>query len=86
MEASPHGAAIELVLKTQQRIIREADTEDWWHDTKERRKSNLIIFITPTIVQDSDFQPTQTDFLHTPPKDKADVEEAAWLGWRLALW
>lgn len=32
----------------------------------ERKKNNLIIFITPTIVQDSDFQVNQDDFLKTP--------------------
>jgi type II secretory pathway component GspD/PulD (secretin) len=30
-------------------------------------KDNLIIFITPTIVQDEDFQPTTTDFLNSKP-------------------
>ncbi len=32
----------------------------------ERKKNNLIIFITPTIVQDSDFQPDRDEFLKTP--------------------
>lgn len=32
----------------------------------ERKKNNLIIFITPTIVKDSDFQPDHDDFLQTP--------------------
>jgi type II secretory pathway component GspD/PulD (secretin) len=31
-------------------------------------KDNLIIFITPTIVKDDDFQPTTTDFLASRPK------------------
>lgn len=35
-------------------------------DYKQRIKSNLIVFITPTIVQDSDFQETQSKFLKTP--------------------
>ena len=40
------------------------------HESKQRAQKNLIIFITPTIVQDSDFQPTTTDYLKTPlPKD-----------------
>lgn len=46
-------------------------------DTKERRKSNLIIFITPTIVQNEDFQHTPSDFLQNKPKEKPDVEESA---------
>jgi type II secretory pathway component GspD/PulD (secretin) len=35
-------------------------------DSKSRQKSNLLIFITPTIVEDSDFQPTKSTFLQTP--------------------
>ena len=31
-------------------------------DTKSRQKSNLIVFLTPTIVEDSDFQPTKTEY------------------------
>src|SRR5439155_21901884 len=34
-------------------------------DTKSRQKSNLLIFITPTIVQEDDFQPTKSEFLKT---------------------
>ncbi len=33
------------------------------HDSKELRRQNLTIFITPTIIQDADFQPAQTEFL-----------------------
>jgi general secretion pathway protein D len=33
---------------------------------KSRQKGNLLIFITPTIVQDEDFMPTKSDFLKTP--------------------
>jgi type IV pilus assembly protein PilQ len=47
-------------------------------DTKTRAKANLIIFVTPTIVRDFDFQPTATDFLQNKPKDKPDTEESAW--------
>ena len=35
-EASPHTAALQLVFKTQQAVIREVDNEDWRHDVKER--------------------------------------------------
>ncbi len=45
--------------------------------SKNRRKSNLLIFVTPTIVEDEDFQPTQTDFLQRkPPVDGPDEEIA----------
>jgi type II secretory pathway component GspD/PulD (secretin) len=44
--------------------------------SKDRRKANLIIFITPTIVTDEDFMPTQTDFLKKkPPVDESDSAE-----------
>ena len=39
-------------------------------DSKNRLKQNLLIFITPTIVQDADFQPTKTDFLKNPGADQ----------------
>jgi general secretion pathway protein D len=35
------------------------------HGTKERNQQNLILFITPTIVQDNDFQKTESTFLKT---------------------
>jgi type II secretory pathway component GspD/PulD (secretin) len=34
--------------------------------SKIRDKSNLLIFVTPTIVADEDYQPTETDFLRQP--------------------
>ena len=36
-------------------------------ENKSMNKDNLIIFLTPTIVQDSDFQPASTDFLQSQP-------------------
>jgi Bacterial type II and III secretion system protein/Bacterial type II/III secretion system short domain len=49
-------------------------------DSKDRIKQNLLIFITPTIVQDTDFQPTKTTFLSTPlpAKDSMDEDWSAW--------
>lgn len=47
-------------------------------DKKERDQANLMIFITPSIVQDSDFQPTHTDFLKTRPDDTSEGEWSAW--------
>jgi type II secretory pathway component GspD/PulD (secretin) len=49
-------------------------------DSKERLQSNLLIFITPTIVQDSDFQPSETaaEYLKTQPEDIADKPWTAW--------
>ena len=43
---------------------------------KKRDKRNLILFITPTIVTDEDFSPTQSDFLRRkPPVDRSDSDE-----------
>ncbi len=49
-------------------------------DSKSRQKSNLIIFITPTIIEETDFQPTETKFLKSAPPLKDGVEED-WSSW-----
>jgi type II secretory pathway component GspD/PulD (secretin) len=49
-------------------------------DSKSRQKNNLIIFITPTIVQDTDYQPTKTDFMKSPVPLK-DTIEGDWSSW-----
>jgi general secretion pathway protein D len=36
-------------------------------ENKSMTKDNLIIFLTPTIIKDSDFQPATTDFLKSKP-------------------
>lgn len=51
------------------------------HEEKRRDKANLIIFITPTVIQDSDFIPTETTFLkNRPPGEQVekDQEESWW--------
>jgi general secretion pathway protein D len=47
---------------------------------KARNKSNLLIFLTPTIVDDSAFQLTSsgTDFLKSKVTEKPEVVESAW--------
>jgi type II secretory pathway component GspD/PulD (secretin) len=50
------------------------------HDTKARQKSELLVFVTPTIVQDSDYQPTTSTFLKTPVP-ASDVLEGDWSAW-----
>jgi type II secretory pathway component GspD/PulD (secretin) len=50
------------------------------HDSKTRTKSNLTIFITPTIVQDTDYQPTKTHYLETPAP-KSEYFEGDWDSW-----
>ena len=49
-------------------------------DTKSRQKSNLLVFLTPTIVQEEDFQPTPTSFLKNPVPTK-DTVEGDWSAW-----
>lgn len=48
------------------------------HESKSQIKKNLIIFITPTIVQSEDFQPTQTDFLKAKIPNEAKTDFGAW--------
>ena len=53
-------------------------------ESKTQNKKNLIIFITPTIVRDEDFQPTQTDFLKNKPNDRPTANFGAWACFRPA--
>jgi len=47
-------------------------------DSKSRQKNNLLVFITPTIVVDEDYQPTKSTFLKTP---MGSIEEKPWSAW-----
>jgi general secretion pathway protein D len=49
-------------------------------DGKDRKNTDLVLFITPTIVQDGDYQPTKTSYLQTPVPKK-DVLEGEWSAW-----
>jgi type II secretory pathway component GspD/PulD (secretin) len=55
-------------------------------DSKSRQKSNLLVFITPTIVQGSDFQPTKSNFLQTPLGSTDDKNWSAWDSGKPADW
>lgn len=48
------------------------------HDSKALTRQNLTIFITPTIVQETDFQPAKTDYLKQTGNE--DVQEG-WNSW-----
>ncbi len=50
-------------------------------DSKSRTKSNMIVFLTPTIVEDEDFQPTKSNFLKTVVPVNDTVEEGDWSAW-----
>jgi Flp pilus assembly secretin CpaC len=41
-------------------------------ESKAREKANLIIFLTPTIIEDSDMQPYRTEFLNTQMPEHED--------------
>jgi type II secretory pathway component GspD/PulD (secretin) len=47
-------------------------------DGKSRKKSNLIIFVTPSIVESEDFQTYKSQFLKTKLEDKKEPVEPAW--------
>ena len=45
-------------------------------ESKAREKANLIIFLTPTIIEDADFQPYRTEFLNTKMPEHDDTMPA----------
>jgi general secretion pathway protein D len=47
-------------------------------DNKERNQNNLLIFLTPTIVEESDFQPTKSNFLKSIVPEVSSDEWSAW--------
>jgi len=50
-------------------------------DSKSRQKSNLMVFVTPTIVEDSDFHPTHSKFLKETPIPTSDELDGEWSSW-----
>ena len=46
------------------------------YDSKGRNKDNILIFVTPTIISDSDYQTANTRFLKTKAISPSDAEEA----------
>lgn len=53
---------------------------------KQRTKSNLVIFITPTIVDETDYQPASGTFLKTRPPKADDQDPNAWDGGKPYDW
>lgn len=48
-------------------------------DTKSRNKQNLLIFVTPTIITESDFQSLpKSQFLNAAPLESGEVKDNAW--------
>jgi type II secretory pathway component GspD/PulD (secretin) len=48
------------------------------HENKERTTQNLMIFVTPSIIGQEDFQATKSRFLKSKVVDAPDTEESAW--------
>jgi len=50
------------------------------HENKARDKKNLLIFVTPTIIKDTDFRPEQSQFLQTKPVTMSGASDfnSAW--------
>jgi type II secretory pathway component GspD/PulD (secretin) len=48
------------------------------HSTKELERGNLTVFITPTVVKDTDFQPSETTYLKTTDKQAVLEDWSAW--------
>jgi type II secretory pathway component GspD/PulD (secretin) len=47
-------------------------------DTKTHSKQTILIFVTPTIVQDQDFQPAEKGFLKRKQQWPAEIAEPPW--------
>jgi Flp pilus assembly secretin CpaC len=47
-------------------------------ETKESQKANLIIFLTPTIIENEDFQPHRTEFLNTVMPEHPSEKPEYW--------
>jgi len=48
------------------------------HDSKELVRQNLTIFITPTVVEDTDFQPAQSTYLQTTGNEPIHEDWSWW--------
>jgi type II secretory pathway component GspD/PulD (secretin) len=47
-------------------------------DTKDHTRDTILIFVTPTIIQSSDFQPTETEFLRSKNEAMPTGKDSAW--------
>lgn len=53
---------------------------------KQRTKSNLVIFVTPTIIDEGDYQQHSSTFLKTRPPEAKEAGENAWDGGKPYNW
>jgi len=47
-------------------------------NTKDHTRDTILIFVTPTIIQQSDFQPTTTDFLRSKNEAMPSSQDSTW--------
>jgi type IV pilus assembly protein PilQ len=47
-------------------------------DSKSHQRDSILIFVTPTIIQDGDFQPTDSGFLARKPTTMTPMDEKSW--------
>ena len=47
-------------------------------DSKSHQRQTILIFVTPTIIQDQDYQPSNSKFLRQKPEAPSGVPEKAW--------
>jgi type II secretory pathway component GspD/PulD (secretin) len=47
-------------------------------NSKDHTRDTILIFVTPTILKDTDFQPTSTDFLRTRNEPMPPTTDRAW--------
>jgi len=70
------------VQRTKVPILGDIPVLGWFFRSKgkERNKGNLLIFVTPTIVEEEDFYVNSSgrDFLKSRPSEKIDALDTAW--------
>jgi type II secretory pathway component GspD/PulD (secretin) len=47
-------------------------------DSKSHQSETVLIFVTPTIISDSDYQPTDSRFLKSRPSSPSRMKDSAW--------
>ncbi|MGO8700500.1 MAG: type II secretion system protein GspD [Limisphaerales bacterium] len=47
-------------------------------DSKSHQRQTILIFVTPTIIRDQDYQPSESKFLKRKAESPADVPEKSW--------
>jgi type II secretory pathway component GspD/PulD (secretin) len=76
------GLDQDLVTKTYTKVPLLGDLPGLGYafrsDSLSHTKDIILIFVTPTIIQDVDFQPGQSTFLSRKPSAPSNLEESSW--------